>query len=314
MRIVSFLPSATEMVCALGLSEELVGITHECDYPPEVQGKPIVVTSVLPLETMTQREIDEAVTARLRNGQSLYQVDERLLNDLQPDIIITQDLCQVCAPSGNELSQALKVLSRKPEILWMTPKSISGIEDNIRALGKATGLDRRAGELIAGGRARLESIAAQTRTMPVRPRVFCMEWLDPIYCSGHWVPELVRIAGGLDALGREGSDSVRIRWDDVRKWDPEFLIVIPCGFHIDKVVEQTPKLCEYDGWAGLAAVRKSQVYAVDANSYFARPGPRIIDGAELLAHVFYPDRFSWNGPSTAYRRVELTEFSRTGRS
>ena len=313
MRIVSFLPSATEMVCALGLTDQLVGITHECDYPPEVQGKPIVVTSVLPLETMTQREIDEAVTARLRRGQSLYQVDERLLNDLQPDIIITQDLCQVCAPSGNELSQALKVLAKKPEILWMTPKSISGIEDNIRILGKATGLDERAEELIAGGRARLESIAAQTRALPGPPRVFCMEWLDPIYCSGHWVPELVRIAGGLDALGREGSDSVRILWDDVRKWDPEFLLVIPCGFHIDKVIAQTPKLCEYDGWAGLAAVHKSQVYAVDANSYFARPGPRIIDGAELLAHLFYPDTFSWNGPSTAYKRVELTEFTQTGR-
>ena len=299
------------MVCALGLTDQLVGITHECDYPPEVQGKPIIVTSVLPLETMTQREIDEAVTARLRNGQSLYQVDERLLNDLEPDIIITQDLCQVCAPSGNELSQALKILSKKPEILWMTPKSISGIEDNIRALGKATGLDWRAEELIAAGRARLESIAAQTRAMPVRPRVFCMEWLDPIYCSGHWVPELVRIAGGLDGLGREGSDSVRIPWDDVRKWDPEFLIVIPCGFHIDKVIEQTPKLCEYDGWADLAAVRNSQVYAVDANSYFARPGPRIIDGAELLAHLFYPGTFYWNGPSTAYKRVELTQFSQT---
>jgi iron complex transport system substrate-binding protein len=309
MRIVSFLPSATEMVCALGLSDQLVGITHECDYPPQVQDKPIVVTSVLPLETMTQREIDEAVAARLRSGQSLYQVDERLLDDLQPDIILTQDLCQVCAPSGNELSQALKVMSKKPEILWMTPKSISGIEENIRALGKATGLDRRAEELIAHGRARLDNIAAQTRLMPIRPRVFCMEWLDPIYCSGHWVPELVRIAGGLDALGREGSDSVRIPWDDVRNWDPEFLIVIPCGFHIDKVIEQTPKLCEYDGWPDVAAVRLRQVYAIDANSYFARPGPRIIDGAELLAHLFYPATFSWTGPSTAYMRLELNEIS-----
>src|SRR5215469_3113593 len=167
MRIVSFLPSATEMVCALGLTDQLVGITHECDYPPEVQGKPIVVTSVLRLETMTQREIDEAVTQRLRNGQSLYQVDERLLNDLQPDIIITQDLCQVCAPSGNELSQALNVLAKKPEILWMTPKSISGIEDNIRALGQATNLQRRAEELITSGRERLEKIQSRTSDLRV---------------------------------------------------------------------------------------------------------------------------------------------------
>src|SRR5215472_3274311 len=149
LRIVSFLPSATEMVCALGLSDELVGVTHECDYPSAVRGKSVVVSSILPLESMSQSEIDKAVADRLRNVQSLYQVDERLLQELQPDIIITQELCQVCAPSGNELSQALKALSRKPEILWMTPKSISGIEENIRALGKATGLDRRAEELIA---------------------------------------------------------------------------------------------------------------------------------------------------------------------
>src|SRR5215471_12868115 len=247
MRIVFFLPSATEMVCALGLTDQLAGITHECDYPPEVQGKPIVVTSVLPLETMTQREIDEAVTARLRSGQSLYQVDERLLNDLQPDIIITQDLCQVCAPSGNELSQALKVLSKKPEIVWMTPKSISGIEDNIRALGKATGLDRRAEEVIAGGRARLDSIATQTRAMPVRPRVFCMEWIDPVYCSGHWVPEMVRIAGGLDELGREGADSVRISWNDILQWAPEVLVVMPCGCGLAKAAEQARQLFSYPG-------------------------------------------------------------------
>ena len=305
MRIVSFLPSATEMVCALGLGDQLVGVTHECDYPPEVRTKPIVVSAVLPIEKMTQREIDEAVSQRLRDGQSLYQVDENLLRDLEPDIIITQDLCQVCAPSGNELSQAVKVLAKKPEILWMTPKSIAGIEDNIRALGQATGLQHRAEELIAGGRARIEAIKARVRDLSARPRAFCMEWLDPIYCSGHWVPELVKIAGGIDALGREGSDSVRTPWSDVQKWDPEILVVIPCGLHIDKVIEQTPKLCEYEGWQDMTAVRDNRVYAVDANSYFARPGPRVVDGAELLAHLLHPDMFSWNGPATAYQRVEL---------
>lgn len=299
------------MVCALGLGDQLVGVTHECDYPPEVQSKPVVVRNVLPLETLTQREIDEAVTQRLRDGESLYQVDENLLRDLEPDIIITQDLCQVCAPSGNELSQALKVLPKKPEIIWMTPKSLAGIEDNIRALGQATGRQRRAEEVIASGRQRLEKIKTRTGELSTRPRVFCMEWLNPIFCSGHWVPELVKIAGGSDTLGREGSDSVRISWDDVRKWNPEVLVVIPCGFHIEKVVQETAKLCEYEGWQDLAAVRNNRVYAVDANSYFARPGPRVIDGAELLAHLFYPGSFSWDGPSTAYRRVELNAMSRS---
>ena len=157
MRIVSFLPSASEMVCALGLSNELVGVTHECDYPSEVRAKPAVVSSVLPLDSMTQSEIDAAVAERLRNGQSLYQVDETLLQDLAPDVIITQDLCQVCAPSGNELSQALRVLPKQPRILWMTTKSIGGIEANIRELGEATGRSRQAEELIAAGQAKLKT-------------------------------------------------------------------------------------------------------------------------------------------------------------
>ncbi len=305
--IVSFLPSATEMVCALGLVDQLVGVTHECDYPPEVRGKPVVVRSVLPIETMSEREIDDAVSQRLRNGQSLYQVAENLLRELAPALIITQDLCQVCAPSGNELSQALRVLPKKPEILCMTPKSLADIDENIRALAQATGRQRQADQLIRSGHARLEKIALRSRGMDAVPRVFCMEWIDPIYCCGHWVPEMVRIAGGVDALGREGTDSVRISWDDVRKWDPEVLIVSPCGFRIDKATERASRLFEYPGYSALAAVRANRVYAVDANSYFARPGPRVIDGVELLAHLLHPGAFSWDGPSTAYRRLMFSE-------
>src|SRR6266478_2620880 len=179
-RIVSFLPSATEMACALGLGDQLVGITHECDYPPEVKGKPIVVRNVLPIEKMSQPEIDAAVTQRMRDGLSLYQVDEQLLRELAPDIILTQDLCQVCAPSGNEITQALNLLPKKPQILWLTPKSLEEIFDNLRELGEATDRIKEAEELIAAGRARLEEIAAVTRNLAQRPRVFCLEWLDPI--------------------------------------------------------------------------------------------------------------------------------------
>jgi iron complex transport system substrate-binding protein len=180
-RLVSFLPSATEMVCALGLGNRLVGITHECDYPPEVKGKPIVVRSFLPVERMSQREIDEAVAERIRNSLSLHQVDEGLLQELQPDLILTQDLCQVCAPSGNEVSQLLKSLPQKPHVLWMTPKSLSQIADNMRDLGRLTGRTQQAEEVIAAGHARLEKIATVTRDLPKHPRVFCMEWLDLVY-------------------------------------------------------------------------------------------------------------------------------------
>ena len=303
-RIVSFLPSATEMICALGLGDRLMGVTHECDYPPEIMGKRIVVRSVLPTERMSQSEIDFAVTERLRNGQSLYRVDETVMREISPDLIVTQDLCQVCAPSGNEVSQLLKLLPTKPQILWLTPKSIEQIFDNVRDLGEATNLRQEAETLIAAGRTRLEKIAALTRKASSRPRVFCMEWIDPVYCCGHWVPEMVEIAGGVDKLGRKGTDSVRLLWDDVLQWRPEVMIVMPCGFGLEKAADQARQLFTYPGWADIPAVREDRVYVVDANSYFARPGPRIVEGTELLAHLLHPDQFDWNGPPGAFRTLE----------
>jgi iron complex transport system substrate-binding protein len=295
------------MACALGLVDQLVGITHECDYPPEVQGKPVVVRNVLPIETMSQPEIDAAVTQRMRDGLSLYQVDEKLLQELAPDIILTQNLCQVCAPSGNEVTQALNLLPKKPQVLWLTPKSLEEIFDNLLELGQATGRVTEAAELIATGRGRLEKIASVTRNLSQRPRVFCVEWLDPIYCSGHWMPEMVEIAGGVDALARKGTDSVRIPWEDVLRWAPEVLIITPCGFNLDKVIEQTPQLFNHPGWAELPAVRDGRVFSVDANSYFARPGPRVVDGTELLAHLIHPDLFQWEGSPEAFRRVDFSK-------
>src|SRR5882724_323965 len=313
-RIVSFLPSATEMACALGLGEQLAGVTHECDYPPEVIGKPVVVCNVLPIESMSQAEIDAAVAQRMHEGSSLYQVDEVLLQELAPDLILTQSLCQVCAPSGNEVSEVLKLLTKKPEILWLSPRSLEEIAGNLRQLGEATGRNDQAEVLIARGRAKLEKIEVVTRNLKHRPRVFCIEWLDPIYCSGHWMPEMVEIAGGVDALARKGTDSVRVSWSDVVEWAPEVLIVTPCGFNLEKVIEQTPQLTNYPGWVDLPAVRDHRVYAVDANSYFARPGPRVVEGTELLAHLFHPDLFEWEGSPSAFRKIALssaTHFSRS---
>ena len=292
------------MVCALGLADRLMGITHECDYPPEVTNKPVVVRSVLPTELMTQQEIDLAVTERLRNGLSLYQVDEALVRVIAPDLILTQALCQVCAPSGNEVSQLLKSLPDAPQILWLTPKSLGQIFDNMRELGAATGRLQEAENLIAAARARLEKIASVTRAICARPRVFCMEWLDPVYCCGHWVPEMVRIAGGVDELGREAADSVRIPWKEVLQWAPEILIVMPCGFGLTKATEQARILSGYPGWPDIPAVRDGRVYAVDANAYFARPGPRVVDGTELLAHITHPGLFAWNGPANAFQRLD----------
>jgi len=304
-KIVSFLPSATEIACALGLSDSLVGITHECDYPAHVQGKAIVVRNALPIEHMSQNEIDVAVAERLRQGLSLYQIDEKLLAELAPDLILTQNLCQVCAPSGNEVSQVIKLLPREPDILWLTPRTLEEIQQNIIDLGTATDRLHEAEQLVSEGRKRLQQVATLSSKLE-RPRVFCMEWLDPVYASGHWVPEMVSIAGGVDELGRVGSDSVRISWDDVLRWQPEVLVIMPCGFNLKQVVEQSSRLFQYPGWSELPAVQTNRVFAVDANSYFARPGPRVVDGTELLAHLFHPEVFSWPSSVVAYHRFQFS--------
>jgi len=173
----------------------------------------------------------------------------------------------------------------------------------LRELGAATDRLQRAEELIASGRATLEKIAALTRRIGNRLRVFCMEWLDPVYCSGHWVPEMVQIAGGNDELGRVGTDSIRIPWTDVLQWAPEILVIMPCGFGLEKAATQAQQLLAYPGWSELPAAKRNRVYAVDANSYFARPGPRIVEGTELLAHLLHPDLFEWRGPREAFRRL-----------
>lgn len=308
-RIVSFLPSATEMVYALGLGDRLMGVSHECDYPPEAKTKPVVVRAVLPVERMSQSDIDVAVTQRLRAGLSLYQIEERLIRDIAPDLILTQDLCQVCAPSGNEVSQLLTTLPIKPRVLSMTPKSLDGIFSNLQDLGEATGTSARAQELICAAQARLARIAAKTRHISHHPRVFCMEWIDPPYCSGHWVPEMVRLAGGTDELGRRGTDSVRIAWEDVLRWAPEALIVMPCGFDLEKAATQARALFSYPSWSNIPAVRAGRVYAVNANSYFARPGPRVVDGTELLAHLLHPTLFDWIASKRAFQRLTNSQAS-----
>ncbi len=300
LRVVSFLPAATEMAFALGLGDSLVGVSHECDFPATSKTKPVVVRPALALEKMSLREIDVAVAERIGSGQSLYQVDEKLLRELKPNLILTQDLCQVCAPSGNELTVALKLLQPKPEVVWMSPHSLEEIFQNIRELGRATKRVNEAEILIAELRARLEKVAARTENISRRPRVFCMEWADPVYCAGHWVPEMIELAGGVDALARKGTDSVRIQWEDVLKWAPEILILSPCGFHLEDALEQIPFLESLPGWAEIPAVRAGKVFCADANSYFARPGPRVVEGTELLAHLIHPELFDWTGPADAF--------------
>jgi len=277
MRIVSFLPAATEIAHALGAGDNLVGRSHECDFPADVRRLPIVSRPALSLDGLTQSAIDDAVTARMRTGESLYVVDERLLNDLAPDVVLTQDLCQVCAPSGNELTRALASMPSRPSVVYLTPRTLAEIDENILAVGDAIGRASEARALVDRIRARLDRLRDDGRRVARPPRVSFLEWTDPLFCAGHWVPEMIEIAGGVDRLGRPGGDSVRISWDDVREWAPEIVIVAPCGFGLEEAERLARELPPIPG---------ARIVPVDANAYFARPGPRYVDGIELLSRIF----------------------------
>ena len=281
MRIASFLPAATEMACALGLEAHLVGVSHECDYPAGVREKPVVVRNAVDLAAMGPAAIDSAVSERLRGGESLYAVDERLMRALEPELILTQDLCQVCAPSGNDVTRLLISLERRPEVLYFTPRTLLDVDADLRRLGDATGRRAQADALIAKNQRRLDAVSRVVATARERPRVFFAEWVDPIYCAGHWVPEMIERAGGEPVVSCPGADSVRVTRAEVEAADPEVIIVSPCGYSLAGAVEQASQL-------GVSAPR---MYAVDANSYFARPGPRLIDGVELLARLLHPAAF-----------------------
>jgi len=286
-RIVSFLPAGTEIVHALGAGAELVGRSAECDFPCAVQALPVVSRPALDLEGRTPAEIEQAVGARLRSGASLYQVDERLLAALAPDVVLTQDLCQVCAPSGTELSRALGALPSRPAVLWLSPRNLAEIEQNILDVGEAVGRVAAARALVAASHERIARVVAAVEGTPAR-RVGFLEWIEPCYCAGHWVPEMIARAGGADPLGRAGADSQRIEWEAVIAAHPELLILAPCGFGLDGAVRLGRNL------PSLPGIRAA---AVDANAYFARPGPRAAEAIELLAHLFHPDRFAWpHGP------------------
>jgi iron complex transport system substrate-binding protein len=310
MRIVSLLPSSTEIVYALGLGDQLVGVTHECDYPPDAKSKPVVVRSSFKKSDLNPQQIDEEVSRTLKSGQSLYVVDEEKLRELSPDLILTQDLCQVCAPSGQEIGRVVKFLPDSPAIVWLSPNCLSDIFENIQQVGEAAGRLAEAKRIIESLKVRVRKVTDRTSSIIKKPRVFCMEWLYPPYQAGHWMPELVELAGGEEGLGQKGKDSRRISWDEVRRYAPEVLILCPCGYHLEGTIDQVHLLTHYPDWNQIPAVKEGRVYAVDANSYFARPGPRIVDGLELLAAIIHPEKFTWSGEVQAYQRLNRSDLQK----
>jgi iron complex transport system substrate-binding protein len=292
-RIVSFLPAGTEMVHALGAGRELVGRSHECDYPPSVMSLPVVSRPALDLDEASPDAIDRAVAQRMDSGDTLYRIDEVLLRDLKPDVILTQNLCRVCAPSGDELTRAVRKFQLQPEVLFLTPRNVGEIVENILAVGSAIGRSGEAESLIRQHEDRLARVREALGDAPMR-RVVFLEWTEPLFCGGHWVPEMISLAGGNDPLGRPGEDSVRMEWDDVVAAAPEMIIVSPCGFRLERAAELARQM---------PRVSDAEVYAVDANAYFARPGPRVAEGIELLAHLFHPDLVRWGRADRPWEKI-----------
>ncbi|MEM7008167.1 MAG: cobalamin-binding protein [Thermodesulfobacteriota bacterium] len=289
MRICSFLPSTTEIVYELGLGDSLYGVTHECNYPPDVREKDAVIMGFIDHKKLSSKKIDEFVRKNALEGKSTYLVDREALKVANPDIILTQKLCEVCAVSANQVSEAVEVLGHKPEIIALEPTSLSEIFDTIVTIGEATGTAQRALEIREKLEERVEKIRYALENERDRPRVFCMEWLDPPYVGGHWIPEMVEIAGGHDGIGKAGEPSFIVKWDEIVEFAPQMLFLMPCGFDIEKTLNELGAVTSREEWFSLPATNRGEIYLVDANYYFNRPGPRIVDGLEILAHAIHPE-------------------------
>ncbi|HXZ12815.1 MAG TPA: cobalamin-binding protein [Candidatus Sulfotelmatobacter sp.] len=290
MKICSLLPSATEILYALHLGDSVTGVTHECDFPPEAARKPVLIRPrVDPKAPLA--ELDRQVTELVAREESIYAVDAELLARLAPDLIVTQDLCHVCAASPEDLASALTRLEKQPCVLSLPPHSLADVWNDIRRVGEATHTSQTAETLAARLAQRVKKIEELAQKIPERPRVLCLEWLDPFYVGGHWVPEMVAKAGGEDVLGRAGKPSFRVTEEEIRGCAPEVIIVMQCGFAAERNARDFRAEGLAERWAGLPAVRDRQVYSVDANGYFSRPGPRLADGVELLAHILHPEIF-----------------------
>lgn len=302
MRIYSFIPSATEILYALGLGGQLCGVTHECDYPHEAREKPVAVRSLVDTSGLSQREIDDRVVESMAHGHGLYSIDKALLSENPPDVVITQELCDVCSVSLREVLATISDLSRECRVVSLKPRGLAGVLDDILTVGKACGAEPQARQLVRSLEERIEGVRMRARTLD-RQRVFCVEWYDPIFASGHWIPEMVEIAGGNDALGLAGKDSRKISWESVKAFDPEVLILTPCGFDPQRAEDDVHLLSKNDGWPSLTAVRRGAVFASNGSAYYSRPGPRLVDGLELMARMIHPEAFGEETDPARVKRV-----------
>jgi iron complex transport system substrate-binding protein len=281
VRIASLVPHATELLFALGLDDEVVAVTHECDFPPRALELPRLTRDVLP-PGLSAAEIDAAVRERTLAGETIYALDEELLRELEPDLIVTQALCPVCAVSHDDVVALAEELPSRPQVIALDPKTFGETLGDVRTLAQATGRRDAAIDLVARASGRIDRVRLAVRGRR-RPRTVALEWLDPVYVAGHWTPQLIELAGGEDLLGFAGEPSQRLEWEEAMAVDPEVVVVMPCGYDAPRAHAEALAHAER-----LAALRAPRVVAVDAAAYFSRPGPRLVDGLELLAHILHP--------------------------
>jgi iron complex transport system substrate-binding protein len=303
VRICSLVPAATEVLFALGLGDDVVGVTHECDWPPEAAAKPVVTASLLQTGDLTSAEIDRLVAATAWDGGPLYAIDEERWAEVEADVVVMQELCEVCAVSTDQVEGVLRARPLEVEVLDFSPSTIDDIAETIGALGARLGAEGEADELTAGMRSRVDRVVSALAGVESHPRVFVTEWLEPPYSAGHWVPDMVSAAGGIDVAGMSGEPSHRMRWPDVVALEPDVVVLAPCGFDLDRTLSEVVPLDLSAHLLGTSARQESRVFAVDANAMFSRPGPRVVDGVEVLAHLLHPDEYPDSG--APWSRVRL---------
>ena len=303
MKICSLVPGATEILFALGLGDQVVGVTHECDWPHEATTRPAVTAALIDSDGLSSVDIDRAVSSAVRNGRPLYAIDEQIWSEIDADVVLVQELCDVCAVSRDDVQRVVRARALDVEVVDVSPTTLAGVLATITALGVRLGAEPAADELTGGMRARLRRVEAALAEPDSAPRVFVCEWLDPPFAAGHWVPDMVAVAGGQDVAAKPGEPSRRLSWSDVGGLDPDVVLLAPCGFDLDRTLVETDPDALRRELGETSARREGKVFAVDANAYFSRPGPRLVDGVELLAHLLHPEAYS--DPGLPWARVRV---------
>jgi iron complex transport system substrate-binding protein len=303
VRICSLVPGATEILFALGLGDQVVGVTHECDWPAEAAERPRVTASLLQGGDMTSEEIDRAVAEAASDGKALYAIDAEAWSEIEADIVVAQELCDVCAVTRSAIDDAVETTKLDVGVLDFSPSTLQDVFESIQTLGSWLGAEAAAAELLSGMRSRVERVKAALAGVESTPKVFVSEWIEPPYAAGHWVPDMVSLAGGMEVAGLAGEPSHRMRWSDVAELEPDVVVLAPCGFDLDRTLDEVVTLDVSAHLLGTPARRDSRVFAVDANGYFSRPGPRLVEGVELLAYLLHSDRYS--DPGIPWSRIRM---------